>query len=161
MSLLGVLLVAQTSRLAPVPRSGQCLTRLLFRLPWTLVAALALLTVVWPWPTGRVSESAFRVGWRAGSVTLHGRGGLGPGPAGGEKPGAGAPYLVWNPVPAAALRPSGCQRGQGSGPGPGQPRPAVRHSWGQNAGPSVLGLPRAGLPLSCRCVDQEAPGKQQ
>ena len=47
---------------------------------------------------GQSFRVSISVGWRAGSIILQRHRGLGTGPAGGEKPGAGAPYLVWNPV---------------------------------------------------------------
>lgn len=88
-------------------------------------------------------------------MTLEGRRGLGPRPAGGEKPGARAPYLVWNPVPAASLRPQRM-------PERVEPRPRARAAvacCAAQLGTKVaVHLCRAG-PFSCLCIDQEARGK--
>lgn len=79
----------------------------------------------------------------------------GPPPAGGEQRGAGAPYLVWNPVPAAAQRPRWM-------PERAEPR-ALSH--GRHAccaaqlGTGGAARPCQACPLACLGSDQEALGE--
>lgn len=88
-------------------------------------------------------------------MIFHNGRGSGPRPAGGEQRGAGAPYLVWNPVPAAALRPPWMPEPAEHWLGARAAIPAVQHSWGQKSQP-ICARP-APLPA---CTVTRRPGER-